>query len=306
MTDPHPSSEPADDLAERFATARPRLQAIARRMLGSTTDADDAVQDTWLRLARTDPSSIDNLDGWLTTVLTRVCLNALRTRTTRDESPIDARVADPVVQLDPPQLPEGAAVLADSVESALLVVLDTLPPAERVAFVLHDVFAIPFDEIGQIMDRSPAAARQLASRGRRRVQGNERERDEPVRDADPAHRRAVVDAFFRAARLGDLDGLVHVLHPDVVLRSDAGPGRPATTQVRGASAVAGRAVMFAGPNRTTRPVWVHGDPAVVVTIGPKVVAVMRFAVLGEHIVAIDALTDTDRLGSLDLPPGSSV
>jgi RNA polymerase sigma-70 factor (ECF subfamily) len=138
------------------------------------------------------------------------------------------------------------------------------------------------------------------------VQGNERERDEPVRDADPAHRRAVVDAFFRAARLGDLDGLVHVLHPDVVLRSDAGPGRPATTQVRGASAVAGRAVMFAGPNRTTRPVWVHGDPAVVVTIGPKVVAVMRFAVLGEHIVAIDALTDTDRLGSLDLPPGSSV
>ena len=300
MTDPSDPAElpPDDDLAERFAAARPRLLAIGRRMLGSATDADDAVQETWLRLARTDPTVIDNLDGWLTTVLTRICLNALRTRSTRDETPIEAHLVDPVVHRDAPTLPEGAAVLADAVESALLVVLDTLPPGERVAFVLHDVFALPFDEIAGIMDRSPAAVRQLASRGRRRVQGDQG--PEAVAATDPAHRRAVVDAFFRAARLGDLDALVRVLHPDVVLVADAGRGAPA--QVRGAEQVAGRAMMFAGPDRVTRPVWVDGDPAVVVTIGDRVVSIMRFAVLGDHIVAIDALSDRERLAALELPP----
>jgi len=290
-------------IADRFDAARPRLHAIARRILGSPADADDAVQETWVRLARTDPGTIDNLDGWLTTVLTRLCLNALRTRSTRDEVPIEAHVVDPLVVVDAPRLPEGAAALADSVESALLVVLDTLPPGERVAFVLHDVFALPFGEIGRIMDRSPAAARQLASRGRRRVHGGERDTDrrEGVVPADPAQRQAVVDAFFRAARLGDLYALVKVLHPDVVLVSDAGPGRAGTMQLRGAETVAGRALMFAGPDRLTRPVWVGGDPAVVITVGDRVVAIMRFAVLGEHIVAIDALNDADRLARLELP-----
>jgi len=305
VPDQEPSRTTDPGLAEAFEEERPRLVAIASRMLGSPTEADDAVQETWLRLGRSDPSTIENLGGWLTTVLTRVCLNVLRSRSRRDEASFQLTLVDPVVQLDAPVLPEGAAVLADAVESALLVVLDALPPAERVAFVLHDVFALPFDEIAPMLDRSPAATRQLASRGRRRVHGD---RPAPVTGGpsgatDPVERRAVVDAFFRAARAGDLAALVRVLDPDVVLRADPGPARGGVALVRGAEAVAGRAAMFADPARATHPAWVGGDPAVVVTVDGRVVTVMRFAVLGDRIVAVDALSDPDRLAVLEVPVG---
>jgi RNA polymerase sigma-70 factor (ECF subfamily) len=305
VTDEQPSPDIPTAVVERFDGARPRLHAMARGLLGSGSDADDAVQETWLRLDRTDPATIENLDGWLTTVVTRVCLNGLRARSTRGETLLEPTVADPVVQLDAPGLsPESEAVLADSVGWALMVVLDDLPPGERLAFVLHDVFAVPFDEIARIMERSPVAVRQLASRGRRRVRGDRADDANAAATADPARRRTVVDAFFRAARLGELDSLVAVLDPDVVLRADAGLGRPGSVVVRGAEAVAGRALMFAGPSRVTHPVWVEGDPGVVVTLDDRVVAVMRFAVLGDRVVAIESLSDPERLPRLHLPIGS--
>jgi RNA polymerase sigma factor (sigma-70 family) len=282
-------------LAEQFEADRERLFRIAYRMLGTVTDADDAIQETWLRLGRTDAAVIDNLAGWLTTVTGRVCLNMLRARRSRREEPLDAHVPDPVVQRADSGDPEHEAVLADSVGLALLVVLDTLAPAERLAFVLHDVFAVPFDEIAMMVDRTPEATRKLASRARRRVQSM------TVADPDRARQRAVVDAFFAASRSGDMYQLIAVLHPDVVLRSDGGAARPlASAVVRGAANVGGRAMMFAQPDAVLLPVLINGGAGVVVTIHGEPVSVMGFTVVAGRITAIDALTDPDRIHQLDL------
>ncbi|ODB79084.1 MULTISPECIES: RNA polymerase sigma factor SigJ [Micromonospora] len=280
-------------LAERFERERPRLRAVAYRLLGSLTDAEDAVQETWLRLARTDPASVDNLDAWLTTVVARVSLNALRSRAARREDPLDVRLPDPVVDADDPA---HAAVLADSVGLALLVVLDTLSPAERLAFVLHDMFGVPFDEIGPLVDRSPAAARQLASRARRRVRGQA-----PTPDPDLTRQRAVVDAFLAAARDGDLDALIAVLHPDVVLRSDAGTARARHTVVlTGATTVAAQATTFGRLFPHTRPVLVNGAAGVLVSAGDRPLSVMAFTVTGGRIAAVDVIADPRRLAALGL------
>ncbi|HET6952875.1 MAG TPA: sigma-70 family RNA polymerase sigma factor [Acidimicrobiales bacterium] len=284
-----------DVLTEQFEQHRGHLRSVAYRMLGSLSEADDAVQEAWLRLDRADTSDVENLGGWLTTVVGRVCLNMLRSRTTRREDPFEAHVPDPVVDVEGGGAgPEHDTVLADSVGLALLVVLEMLSPAERLAFVLHDMFALPFDEIAPIVGRSPAAARQLASRARRRVQGAA-----PEPDADVARQREVVDAFFAAARDGDFAGLVAVLDPDVVLRADRG-ALPGSGVVRGAAAVAGQALMFASPERVVRPALVNGAAGVVVALGGQVVAVMGFTVAGGQIVAIDALGDPERLDRLDL------
>ena len=280
-------------LAERFEGERPRLRAVAYRLLGSLTDAEDAVQETWLRLARTDPAAVDNLDAWLTTVVARVSLNALRSRAARREDPLDVRLPDPVVDADDPA---HAAVLADSVGLALLVVLDTLAPAERLAFVLHDMFGVPFDEIGPLVDRSPAAARQLASRARRRVRGQA-----PTPDPDLTRQRAVVDAFLAAARDGDLDALIAVLHPDVVLRSDAGTARARHTVVlTGATTVAAQATTFGRLFPHARPVLVNGAAGVLVSAGDRPLSVMAFTVTGGRIAAVDVIADPRRLAALGL------
>ena len=285
-----------DVLAEQFEANRDHLRAVAYRMLGSIGEADDAVQEAWLRLDRADSSTIDNLSGWLTTVVARVCLNMLRSRRTRREEPLDAHVPDPIIARAEGSDPEHEAVLADSVGLALLVVLETLAPAERLAFVLHDMFAVPFDEIATILDRSPTAVRQLASRGRRRVQGGA-----AVPDVDLARQRDVVDAFFAAARAGDFDALVAVLDPDVVLRADGGAARPEITAlVHGAETVAARALMFSQPSQLLRPALVNGAAGVVVGPRGQLVAVMGFTVVGDRIVAIDALSDPERLRRLDL------
>jgi RNA polymerase sigma factor (sigma-70 family) len=281
-----------DLLAQRFEEHRTHLRAVAYRMLGSVSEADDAVQEAWLRVSRAGTESVENLGGWLTTVTARVCLNMLRSRGTRREEPLDAQVPDPVVTRADGVGPEHEALLADSVGLALLVVLETLTPAERLAFVLHDMFAMPFDEIAPIVGRSPDAARQLASRARRRVQNA----DAP--DADVSQQREVVDAFFAAARNGDFDALVSVLDPEVVLRSDGGPG--ASVLVRGAAGAAGRALSGARPSATLHPVLVNGAAGSVVTADGRPVAVMGFTVRGGRIVAIDVLADPDRLARLDL------
>jgi RNA polymerase sigma factor (sigma-70 family) len=283
-----------DRLAERFETQRGRLRAVAYRMLGSLSEADDAVQEAWLRLSRADTSEVSNLAAWLTTVVARVCLNMLRSRATRREEPLEVHVPDPVVSREDGLDPEQQALLAEGVGLALLVVLETLAPAERLAFVLHDMFAVPFEEIASIVGRSPAAARQLASRARRRVQGAA-----PVPDPDVTRQREVVDAFFAAARGGDFEALVAVLDPDVVLRSDRG-ALPGSVVLRGAEAVAGQAIMFAGPSRIARPALVNGVAGVVVTIDGEPVSVMAFTVTDGRIVAIDALGDPERLSQLDL------
>src|SRR6266568_4358333 len=232
-------------LAERFEEHRAHLRAVAYRMLGSLTEADDAVQDTWLRLSRSGAGEVENLGGWLTTIVARVCLNMLRSRNTRREESLSVHVPDPVISPAGTLQPEEEALLADSVGLALLVVLDTLSPAERLAFVLHDTFGLPFEEIAPMVGRSPEAARQLASRARRRVKGAEL----PAPDPDLARQREVVDAFFSAARGGDFEGLVALLDPDVVLRADFGARRPATSRViRGAAAVASQAFMSALPS----------------------------------------------------------
>ena len=280
-------------LAGRFEAERTRLQAVAYRLLGSASEADDAVQETWLRLNRSDATEIENLGGWLTTVTARVCLNKLRSRRTRPEEPFDAHVPDPIVSPESAADPEQQAVLADSVGLALLVVLDTLAPAERLAFVLHDMFAVPFEDIATVIDRTPAATRQLASRARRRVQGVA-----PAPDADLARQREVVDAFLAAARGGDFDALVAVLDPDVVLRADDGPDT--SVLVRGAETVAGRAMTFARPEAVVRRVLVNGAPGLVAAPGGLPVAVMAFSVVDGRIVAINVLTDGDRLENLDL------
>jgi RNA polymerase sigma-70 factor (ECF subfamily) len=286
-----------DWLADRFEEHRTHLRAVAYRMLGSVSEADDAVQEAWLRLSRSDTSAVENLRGWLTTVVARVCLNVLRSRATRRERPLDeVHVPEPIISRADGVDPEHEALLADSVGLALLVVLETLAPAERLAFVLHDMFAVPFDEIGPMVGRSPTAARQLASRARRRVQG-----EAPRPNPDLARQREVVDAFFAAAREGDFEALVAVLDPDVVLRSDGGAKRPAATAVvHGARAVAERAMMFARLSPYVRPALVNGAAGVVVVPGGQLFSVMGFTVADGRIVAIDALGDPERLRELDL------
>jgi RNA polymerase sigma-70 factor (ECF subfamily) len=284
-----------DWMAERFEEHRTHLRAVAYRMLGSLSEADDAVQETWLRLARSDTTEIENFGGWLTTVVARVCLNVLRSRRTRREDPFEAYVPDPIVSREDDVDPEQEALLADSVGLALIVVLEMLDPAERLAFVLHDMFAVPFDEIAPIVGRSPAAARQLASRARRRVSGAA-----PTPDADLARQRGVVDAFFAAARDGDFEALVAVLDPDIVLRSDGGALHPDSLVVRGAEAVAARAMTFAGLSPFVRPALVNGAAGVVVAPQGRPFSVMGFTVRDGKIVEIDALADRERLAELDL------
>ncbi|KJK55418.1 sigma-70 family RNA polymerase sigma factor [Saccharothrix sp. ST-888] len=280
-------------LAEQFEAHRSHLRAVAYRMLGSLSEADDAVQETWLRLDRSDSSGVENMGGWLTTVVGRVCLNMLRSRTSRREDPLGVHVPDPVVGPAAGMGPEQQALLADSVGLALLVVLDTLAPAERLAFVLHDMFAVPFDEIAPIVGRTPAATRQLASRARRRVQGT------PAPDADLARQREVVDAFLAAARGGDFEALVAVLDPDVVLRADAGALRPGAV-VRGAQAVAGGAITFAHLAQAARPALVNGAAGVVAVSEGRPVSVAAFTIARGKVVALDILTDPERLARLDL------
>jgi RNA polymerase sigma factor (sigma-70 family) len=285
-----------DWLAERFEAHRSQLRAVAYRMLGSLSDADDAVQEAWLRLSRADTSGVENLGGWLTTVVARVCLDMLRVRSSRREQPLGVHLPDPILSRVDGLDPEQQALLAEGVGLALLVVLDTLAPAERLAFVLHDTFAVPFEQIAAIVGRSPAATRQLASRARRRVQAAA-----PVPDADLARQRSVVDAFFAAARRGDFDALVAVLDPDVMLRADRGavPVSPAGV-VRGAPAVARQALTFARLALFVRPALVNGTAGVVVASGGRPFSVMGFTVRGGKIVEIDVLADPARLRQLDL------
>ena len=279
-------------LADRFEEHRPHLRAVAYRMLGSLAEADDAVQDTWLRLTREGVDEVENLGGWLTTVVARVCLNMLRSRATRREEPLGPHLPDPVISPPGTLQPEEEALLADSVGLALLVVLDSLSPAERLAFVLHDMFELPFDEIAPMVGRSPTAARQLASRARRRVRGAEL----PAPDPDLARQRAVVDAFFLAARGGDFDTLVSLLDPDVVLRSDFGAQRPAAARVtRGPAAVARQALIGALPTAHLHPALVNGAAGVVVTVNGRPFAVLGFTVTDDRIVEIDAIADPERV-----------
>jgi RNA polymerase sigma factor (sigma-70 family) len=284
-------------LTDRFEANRTHLRAVAYRMLGSVSEADDAVQEAWLRLSRrSDTAEPENLRAWLTTVVARVCLDMLRSRRSRREDPLDTHLPEPIVSRADGMDPEHEALLADSVGLALLVVLETLTPAERLAFVLHDMFAVPFDEIAPIVDRSPAAARQLASRARRRVQGAT-----PEPDPDLARQREVVDAFLAAARGGDLEALVAVLDPNVVLRADRGARRPgAPREVRGARTVAGQAFEYARLARFAQPALVNGAAGLVVAPGGRPFAVIGFTVASGKIAEIDILADPTRLRELDL------
>jgi RNA polymerase sigma-70 factor, ECF subfamily len=283
-----------DWLAERFEEHRTHLRAVAYRMLGSLNEADDALQEAWLRLSRTDASEIENLGGWLTTVVARVSLNMLRSRKVRREQPIGVHMPDPIVDRADGTDPEHEALLADSVGLALLVVLETLSPPERLAFVLHDIFAMPFDEIAPIIDRSPAAARQLASRARRRVQGQT-----TVPDADLDTQRKVVDAFLAAARDGDFEALLEVLDPDVVLRVDLGPAGE-SREIRGARAVAGQALFYSRLGLVMHPALVNGVVGAVGTLDGEPYSVGAITVRGGKIVEMDILADPERLSRLDL------
>ena len=291
-----------DWLAQRFEENRTHLRAVAYRMLGSISEADDAVQEAWLRLSRSDTSGIENLGGWLTTVVGRVCLNMLRSRRSRREEPlgepqVGVHVPDPIVSRADGLDPEHEALLADSVGLALLVVLETLSPAERLAFVLHDTFGLPFGEIAPIVGRSPAAARQLATRARSRVRGAA-----PAPDADLGRQREVVDAFLAATRGGDFDALLAVLDPDVVLRADSGAAGTSRV-VRGARAVAGQALTFSQFAPFARPALVNGAAGLVTAPGGRPLSVMGFTVRRGKVVEIDLLADPERLGRLDLPAG---
>jgi RNA polymerase sigma-70 factor (ECF subfamily) len=281
------------DLATRFQAARPQLGALAYRMLGSVDDAEDAVQEAWLRLSGIDGGQVTNLDAWLTTVVARICLNTLRSRGARPREELVARVPDPIVDAVGEPDPEHQAMLADAVGLALFVILDTLPPAERLAFVLHDVFAVPFDQIAPIVERSPEATRKLASRARRRIHDAA-----PSPDTDLLAQHAVVDAFFAAGRAGDFDRLVAVLDPDVSLRGDFGAG--ALRSVRGASTVAGLARSYAAPEREVRPAVVNGAAGAVIFVDGAANAVMGFVVRSGRIVAIDVLADPERIAQIDL------
>jgi RNA polymerase sigma factor (sigma-70 family) len=285
-----------DWLAERFEANRSHLRGIAFRMLGSVTEADDAVQEAWIRLSRTDTTDVDNLRAWLTTVVARVSLNMLRSRRTRREASLETHLPDPILSPEEGMDPEQEALLGDSIGLAMLVVLDSLTPAERVAFVLHDVFAVPFDEIAPIVGRTPTAARQLASRARRRVQGA------PVPDVDLDGQWAVVDAFLAASRGGDFERLLAVLDPEVVLRSDGGSARPGLISlVRGAQAVAQQAMTFRRFAETSTRILVNGIPGGVAWAPDgSPYAVLALTVKGGRVIAIDVLADPERLGRLDL------
>ncbi len=286
----------ADFLAECFEQHRPHLQTVSYRMLGSLSDAEDAVQETWLRLSRSDASTVENLGGWLTTVVARVCLNMLRSRQTRREDPLETHVPDPIVSPAAGGDPEHEAEVADAVGLALLVVLETLTPAERLSFVLHDMFAVPFDEIAPMVDRTPIATRQLASRARRRVRGAA-----PTPDSDLARQREVVEAFLAAAREGDFERLLATLAPDAVLRADAGPA--AAGPLHGAEAVANQALMFSrlgGAGATTRPATVNGAVGVVSFRDGQPAAILGFTVADGRIAELDILADPERIARLDL------
>ena len=282
------------ELADRFDRQRSQLRAVAYRILGSLTEADDAVQDAWLRLGRTDAAQIDSLDRWLTTVVARICLNMLRSRRTRGEQPLDGLRPEPII--DNPAVgtdPEHEALLADSVGIALQVVLDTLSPAERLAFVLHDMFALPFEEIAAMVDRSPQATRQLASRARRRV------RDAATApDPDLTRQRAVVDAYFVAAREGDLEALVAVLDPDVVLRAHRRDGDP--IELHGAEQVARGAISARRFAPYVRAALVNGAAGVVAFDAERPFAVLAFTVVGDRAAAIDVFNDPEQVGKLDI------
>jgi RNA polymerase sigma factor (sigma-70 family) len=281
-------------LAQRFEDHRPHLRAVAYRMLGSLSEADDAVQDAWLRLSRADTSQVENLGGWLTTIVSRVALNMLRSRKTRREQPLDAHVPDPVVDRADGIDPEHEALLADSVGLALLVVLETLTPAERLAFVLHDMFAVPFEEIARIVGRSPEATRQLASRARRRVRGAA-----PVPDSDLTAQWDVIEAFLAAARDGDFDALVAVLDPDVVLRADGGLTGP-SQHVRGAETVAGQALLWSRVDLVMRRALINGAAGMVTFLHGQPFSIAAVTIKNGKIVEMDFLADPERIALLDL------
>ncbi|MFD8192063.1 RNA polymerase sigma factor SigJ [Streptomyces wuyuanensis] len=283
-------------LARRFEEHRPHLRAVGYRMLGSLAEADDAVQEAWLRLSRSAPSGVENLGGWLTTVVGRICLDMLRSRASRREDPLDVRVPDPVVSDLRGADPEQEALVTDSVGLALLVVLDTLAPAERLAFVLHDMFAVPFDEIAPIVDRAPAATRQLASRARRRVQDAGR-----APDRDVARQRKVVEAFVAASRGGDFEALVALLDPDITLRVDGGVlARNLSKVVQGAKSVAGQALMYRRFAPLARLVLVNGTVGTLTAPEGEARSVMSFTVVDGRVVQIDILADPERLALVDL------
>jgi RNA polymerase sigma factor (sigma-70 family) len=280
-------------LATQFETNRAHLRAVAYRMLGSASEVDDAVQETWLRLSRTDAAAVENLAGWLTTVIARVCLDMLRARKARREEPIGAHVPEPAAH----DRHERDTEMADSVGAALLVVLDALAPAERLAFVLHDMFAVPFEEIAPIVGRTPAAARQLASRARRRVQGSRE-----AADGDAPRQRRIVEAFLAASRDGDFEGLLAVLDPDVVFRADAAAQRLGSlAEIRGATAVA---ETFKGRAQAAKPALVDGGPALAVILGGQLRIVLQFTIVGDMIAAVEATADPERIAAFDvkLPP----
>ncbi len=292
MTGVREEERAAGWLVERFEEQRPRLRAVAYRMLGSLDDADDAVQEAWVRCSAAGAEDVVNLGGWLTTIVTRVCLNALRARAARPEALAGARVPDPVLSPADGPTPEQEALLADSVGLALLVVLDALTPAERVAFVLHDVFDVPFGEIAPMLDRTPDAARQLASRARHRVKAA----GTLAPDAGVAAQRAVIDAFFAAARAGDLSALVELLDPDVVLRTDGFAAGPAV--LRGAATVSSAVVAGASPHTELHHVLINGAAGVLITLRGRPAALMAFTIAGGKIVAVDGITDPHRVRRL--------
>jgi RNA polymerase sigma factor (sigma-70 family) len=276
-------------LARKFEANRAHLRAVAYRMLGSTSEVDDAVQETWLRLSRSDTSSVENLGGWLTTVVARVCLDMLRSRKSRREEPMGAHVPEPAAD----DAHARDTELADSVGAALLVVLETLAPAERLAFVLHDMFAVPFEEIAPIVGRTPAAARQLASRARRRVQGTP-----PAPDADFSRQKKIVDAFLKASRDGDFEGLLAVLDPDVIFRADQAAQRLGSLgEIRGAAAVA---ETFKGRAQAAKPALVDGALALAVILSGQLRIVLRLTLSGERISAVEAVADAERIGAFDV------
>src|SRR2546426_1478032 len=286
---------PPEWLAERFEEHRAHLRAVGYRMLGSASEAEDAVQESWIRLGRTDVSAVENLRAWLTTAVARVCLDMLRTRASRREDPLDVHVPDPVITRADRD-PESDAMLADSVGLALLVVLETLEPAERLAFVLHDVFGMTFDEIAPIVDRSPVAARQLASRARRRIQSKA-----PNPEPDLHRQRRVVDAFQAAVRDGDFERLMAVLDPEIVLRADGGALAGASRIVRGAQGVAAQASTFSKLGLSNQFVLVNGNIGLVSRRSDgRVLAVLGFTIAAGKVVEIDILADPERLGRLDL------
>jgi len=303
VTDQNEFSKQPEWLAERFEENRGHLRAVAYRMLGSVNEADDAIQETWLRLSRSDATAIENLGGWLTTVVARVCLDMLRSRTSRREESMTERASEPVAGREAGNDPEREALLADSVGIALLVILDRLAPAERLAFVLHDMFDVPFEEIAEIVGRSPEAARQLASRARRRVRGTD-----SVPETGRTQQRAVVDAFLVALRAGDVEGLIAVLDPDVLVRVDEAIARPgAPREVRGARAWAKGAVAwgkgapgFAQAMRFAQPALVDGEAAIVLAPGGHLIRVLKFTVADGKIAQLEIIGDAARLAKLEI------